>query len=108
MSKKKKNEATFNRGSGNSPLVKSPPQHSTRGTPCDIVENCTSGKPALYIAAGKFACIEHRDLAYQKAKTHRHSAPLPNIDRFEPEIETVEAEEVEVGHFISIPQGTVD
>jgi hypothetical protein len=77
--------------------VKAEPQHNTRGTPCNIVPNCTSGKPAFYVVGKKFACIDHKDTAFRMAKRVRHAA-LPKVG-FEPEIETVEVQEVEVGRF---------
>lgn len=79
--------------------MKQAPQHDTKGTPCNIVTNCRSGKPALYVVGKKFACIEHRDLAFQLARKRRQEPALPTIGGFEPEIETVEVEEIEIGQF---------
>lgn len=77
--------------------AKQPPQFNTKGTPCDIVPDCKSGKPAFYVVNGKHACIDHKDVAYRLAKRgNRTTAPEPQ-ESFEPEIESVEVEEVEVG-----------
>jgi len=86
--------------------MKQAPQHNTVGTPCDIVKNCKSGKPALYIVGKKFACVEHRDVAYDLAKKQRRVEPvLPDVGIFEPEIEAIEVEEIEIGQFAKM---TVD
>jgi len=85
--------------------VKQPPTFNSKGTPCNIVDNCTSGKPALYIVGKLYACIEHKDVAYEMAKKRRTPEPEPEVDSFVPEIEAVEVEEVEVGRFA---QPTVD
>ena len=87
--------------------MKQEPQHSTKGTPCNIVRDCKSGSPALYVVGKKFACIEHKDLAYKLAKKQRASQPvLPDVGTFEPEIETVEieVEEIEVSQFAKMAQ----
>jgi hypothetical protein len=98
----------FNRKPNGDFSTKAPPQHNTKGTPCDIVAGCTSGKPALYVVAGKYACVEHRDVAYQQAKKHWQASPLPSVGQFEPEVETVEVEEVEVGRFVSVEYAQAD
>ncbi len=85
--------------------IKQPPTFNSKGTPCNIVSDCTSGKPALYIVGNKFACIEHKELAYEMAKKRRTPEPEPEVGAFEVEIEAVEVEEIEVGRFA---QQTVD
>jgi hypothetical protein len=78
--------------------TKQPPQFNTKGTPCDIVPDCTSGKPSFYVVNGKHACADHKDVAYRLAKRgNRTPVVAPELDSFEPEIESVEVEEVEVG-----------
>jgi len=84
--------------------MKQAPQHNTVGTPCNIVKNCESEKPALYVVGTKFACADHRDQAYELARKQRRPAALPDVGTFEPEIETVEVEEVEVGRFAKLAQ----
>jgi len=79
--------------------VKQPPQFNTKGTPCNIVDDCTSGKPALYVVGTKYACIEHRQNAFDMAKKGvRTPTPEPEVE-FTPEVETVELDELEVGQF---------
>lgn len=93
--------------------VKQPPQHNTVGTPCNIVANCTSGKPAHYIVGGKYACIEHKDVAYRLAARRgkkQVEASLPEVEAdlgFEPEVE-VEEELQEVSGIGIRFRGTVD
>jgi len=83
--------------------VKQPPTFNSKGTPCNIVDNCTSGKPALYVVGKLFACIEHRDNAFDLAKKKgRAPEPEPEVEAFAPEIETVEVEEIEVGQFAKL------
>jgi hypothetical protein len=85
--------------------MKQAPQHNTVGTPCNIVKSCKSGKPALYVVGKKFACADHKEQAYQMAKKQRRAEPvLPDVGTFEPEIETVEVEELEVGQFVRMAQ----
>jgi hypothetical protein len=82
--------------------VRQPPQHDTKGTPCDIVEGC--GKTAFYIVGKKFACGDHRDLAYETAKKRRFvsKAADAEVGNFEPEIEIVDADEAEVRQFAKL------
>lgn len=77
---------------------KQPPQFNTRGTPCDIVPDCKSGKPSFYVVNGKHACSEHKDVADRLAKGgNRTPIVAPELDSFEPEMDAIEVEEVEVG-----------
>jgi len=85
--------------------AKKQPQHGTKGTPCNIVDGCTSGKPAFYVVGSKFACADHRDLAFALQKRHRTKAALPEVD-FEPEIEAVEhGDEPEIKRLARMAQG---
>jgi hypothetical protein len=84
---------------------KQPPTFNSKGQPCTIVADCTSGKPALYVVGTKVACIEHKELAFEMArKGTRTPSPvvLPDVGSFEAEIETVEVEEIEVGRFAKL------
>lgn len=89
--------------------IKSEPQHNTKGTPCNIVRNCKSGKPAMYIVGSgsklKYACADHKREAFT-LQAGRREMPEPEAAKgFEPEIEDVS--EVAVG--ISFKAGkTVD
>jgi hypothetical protein len=85
--------------------MKQEPQHNTKGTPCNIVTNCKSGKPALYIVGGKFACIEHKDEAFKLQRKHRTKVTLPDVAGFEPEVDAAVLEiedDAEVSRFAKL------
>ncbi len=86
-------------------MAKKRPQHGTKGTPCNIVDDCESGKPAMYVVGTKFACADHKAEAFAMQKRHRTKPTLPEVD-FEPEIEAIEpAAEPEVGWFARMARG---
>lgn len=55
----------------------------------------------MYIVGKFFACIEHKDKAFEMQKKQKRPTPLPEVG-FEPEIEALEVQEVEVGRFAKL------
>jgi hypothetical protein len=88
--------------------LRKPPQHNTKGSPCNIADNCVSGKPAFYIVGKKLACEDHREVAFQMTRTSRPNLFLPEVGAFEPEIEVIEVEELTTARFERLAQSIAD